>query len=77
MKKILIVAAAAGLMSLAACEGGTTNTAAENAEASHEANASMYEEAADNTTNAVAENVLENAAAVEENAADAAQANKN
>jgi hypothetical protein len=37
----------------------------------------MYEEAADNTTNAVAENVLDNAAAVEENAADAAQANKN
>lgn len=77
MKKILIVAAAAGLMSLAACESGTTNTAAENAEASHEANATMYDEAADNTSNVVAENILENAADAEENAADAAGANKN
>jgi rubrerythrin len=75
MKKILIVAATAGLMSLAACNGGTTNTAAENAADSHEANAAMYEEAADNTTNAVAENVFENAADVEENKADAAEAN--
>jgi rubrerythrin len=75
MKKILIVAATAGLMSLAACGGETTNTAVENAVESHEANAAMYEEAADNTVNAVAENVLENAAAVEENAADALEAN--
>ena len=75
MKKILIVAATAGLMSLAACGGETTNTTAENVAESHEANAAIYEEAADNTTNAVAENVLENAADVEENAADAAEAN--
>jgi hypothetical protein len=75
MKKILIVAATAGLMSLAACGGETTNTVAENVAESHEANAAMYEEAADNTTNAIAENVLENAAEVEENAADAAEAN--
>ena len=74
MKKVLIVAAAAGLMTLAACNSGTTNTAAENAEASHEANAAMYDEMADNATDATAENVLENASAVEENAADAAGA---
>ena len=75
MKKILIVAATAGLMSLAACNGGTTNTTAENVAESHEANAAIYEEAADNTSNAVAENVLENAADVEENKADAAHDN--
>ena len=73
MKKILIVAATAGLMSLAACNTGTTNnTAAENAAESHEANAAMYEAGADETTNAVQENLLDNAAAVEENAAEAA-----
>ena len=75
MKKILIVAATAGLMSLAACNGGTTNTTAENVAESHEANAAIYDEAADNTSNATAEAVLDNAAAVEENKADAAEAN--
>lgn len=75
MKKILIVAATAGLMSLAACNGGTTNTTAENVAADSAANAAAYEAAADNTTNAAAEAVLENAANVEENKADAAQAN--
>jgi hypothetical protein len=74
MKKILIVAAAAGLMSLAACEGGTTNTA-ENAGAAAEANASIYDEGATNDANAVAENVLDNATVVEGNVADAAPAN--
>ena len=75
MKKILIVAATAGLMSLAACNGGTTNTTAENVADSHEANAAIYDDAADNTTHAAAADVLENAADVEENAADAADAN--
>ena len=75
MKKILIVAATAGLMSLAACNGGTTNTTAENVADSHEAHAAAYEAAADNTTNAAAEATLENAANVEENKADAAAAN--
>jgi cell division protein FtsX len=75
MKKILIVAATAGLMSLAACNSGTTNTTAENVADNHEANAAIYEDAADNATNATVENVLENAADVEENAADAAEAN--
>ena len=41
----------------------------------HEANAAIYDDAADNTTNAVAADVLENAADVEENKADAAEAN--
>lgn len=75
MKKILIIAATAGLMSLAACGGGTTNTTAENVAESHEANAAIYEDAADNASNEVAEAALENAADVEENAADAASAN--
>lgn len=74
MKKVLIVAAAAGLMSLAACNPTTpTNTAAENAMESHEANAEVYDEAADNATTPAAENALENAAAAEENAAEAAE----
>lgn len=75
MKKILIVAAAAGLASLAACNSGTTNTTAENVAESHEANAAIYEDAADNTSNEAAEAVLENKADVEENKADAASAN--
>jgi len=77
MKKVLILAATAGLMSLAACNGGTTNTTAENVADSHDANAAMYEEAADNTSNDTAEAVLENAANSEENKADAAEANAN
>jgi protein involved in sex pheromone biosynthesis len=75
MKKILIVAATAGLMSLAACNGGTTNTTAENVADNHEANAAMYDEAADNTSNSAAEAVLENAEDASENAADAVEAN--
>lgn len=75
MKKILIVAATAGLMSLAACNGGTTNTTAENVAESHEANAEIYEEAADNTANTAVENTFEAAADHEENAADAVEAN--
>lgn len=76
MKKILIVAATAGLMSLAACNGGnTTNTTAENVAESQEANAAFYEDSADNATNAVAENVFENAADAADNAADVAHDN--
>ncbi|MBX3564436.1 MAG: hypothetical protein KF730_07660 [Sphingomonas sp.] len=75
MKKILIVAAAAGLVSLAACDKAVTNSTAENVAESHEANATAYEAAADNTTNGTAEAVLENKAAVEENKADAAHEN--
>ncbi|MES2987245.1 MAG: hypothetical protein V4808_05020 [Pseudomonadota bacterium] len=76
MKKILIVAAAAGLVSLAACDKGTTtNTTAENVAAAETANASMYDAAADNTSNTIAEAVLENKEAVAENKADAALAN--
>lgn len=77
MKKILFVAATAGLVSLAACNSAPTNTVAENVAESHEANAAAYEEAADNATNEVVEAVLENAADVEENKADAALANAN
>lgn len=75
MKKILIVAAAAGLASLAACNTTPTNTTAENVAEQHEANAAMYDAAADNTSNSTAEAVLENKEAVSENLADAASAN--
>lgn len=78
MKKILVIAAAtAGLMSLAACDKGATNTTAANVAASEEANAAMYDAAADNTSNSEAEAVLENKEAVAENKADAAADNAN
>jgi protein involved in sex pheromone biosynthesis len=72
MKKILMVAAAAGLMSLAAC-GGATNTVQENVIESHEANADNYEAAAENATSPAVENALLNAEASEENKAEAAE----
>lgn len=75
MKKILVIAATAGLMSLAACNSGPTNTVAENVAAAEEANAAAYEEAADNTSNIVEEAILENKADDAENKADAAEAN--
>ncbi|WP_448664564.1 hypothetical protein ACG3SL_07770 [Sphingomonas sp. CJ20] len=77
MKKILIVAATAGLMSLAACGGETTNTTAENVAEAQDANAAMYEAAADNATNETAEAVYENAADAADNASDQAAANAN
>jgi hypothetical protein len=58
MKKILIVAAAAGLMSLAACGEGTTTNTTDNTAV--EANASIYADGSENSANAEAENVLEN-----------------
>ena len=75
MKKILIVAAAAGLVSLAACNNTPTNTTAANVAESHEANAAIYQDVADNTSNATVEAAAENKAASEENKADAATAN--
>jgi len=47
MKKVLIVAAAAGLMSLAACTPAATNNTAE-----PEANAAAYDSATDNEVDA-------------------------
>ncbi|MES2442562.1 MAG: hypothetical protein V4574_06995 [Pseudomonadota bacterium] len=73
MKKILIVAAAAGLISLAACNTTPTNTAQENAVESHEANADYYQDVADNSSNAVVANAADTAEAVEENKAEAAE----
>ena len=75
MKKILIVAAVAGLASLAACNNTPTNTTAENVAAAETANAAIYDAAADNTSNSIAEAVLENKEAVAENNAEAAEAN--
>ncbi|WP_066794615.1 hypothetical protein [Sphingomonas soli] len=75
MKKILTVVAAAGLVSLAACNSTPTNTTAENVAADESANAAAYDAAADNTSNVVEAAVLENKAEVAENKADAAAAN--
>lgn len=77
MKKILIVAAAAGLMTLAACDkkADTGNAVVDNAIESAEANAAAYENAADAATNDVVEGALENAATNEAAAADALAAN--
>lgn len=73
MKKVLIVAAATGLMSLAACESTpAANNTAENVAEALEESADNLELAADNATNEVAEDALENAADNLEEAADAA-----
>ncbi|PXA83856.1 hypothetical protein DMC47_42140, partial [Nostoc sp. 3335mG] len=66
MKKIAIVLATAGLMSLAAC-GHNTNqadavaNAGDNAAASLDNQGDMLSAAADNSSNAVAANELDNA----------------
>lgn len=73
MKKILIAAATAGLMSLAACNGTANNSAQENAVESHEANADFYQDVADNSANAVVANEAAAAEATEESAAEAAE----
>lgn len=73
MKKILIVAAAAGLMTLGACNNSATNTTQDNVIESHETNADFYQEVADNSANATVANEATAAEAVEENAAEAAE----
>ncbi|MBA4762249.1 hypothetical protein [Sphingomonas sp.] len=70
MKKILIVAAATGLMSLAACNTPAANNTAENVAAGMEAEADNMEMVADNATNEVVEDAAENAADNMEAAAD-------
>lgn len=56
MKKVLIVAAAAGLISLAACTSPTTNTTVVN---DAEANAAIYADTGNTVDNGVVENVAE------------------
>lgn len=78
MKKIVFAAAAAGLMSLAACNNAAVE---ENAVVQNlEDTADNYDAMADLTSNEVAEDVLENAAdnveAVAENVEDAIEANQ-
>lgn len=70
MKKVLIVAAATGLMSLAACNGGTSaaNNTAENVAESLENGADLLEAEAANSTNEAGA-ILENAADTLDNAA--------
>jgi hypothetical protein len=62
MKKIVLFAAATGLLSLAACNTSPREQAADNVEANSEAVADNLEDAADNTSNAAAEATLENTA---------------
>tara|TARA_Y100000815_G_scaffold229368_1_gene218712 strand:- start:2073 stop:2321 length:249 start_codon:yes stop_codon:yes gene_type:complete len=75
MKKVLTVAAAAGLMMLGACQPAAENTTAENMIDSQEANAAMYENMADEATNESTEAMFENAADASEAAADAVEDN--
>lgn len=62
MKKIVLLAAASGLLSLTACNSSPREQVADNIEANSEAVADNLEDAADNTNNASAEAALENTA---------------
>lgn len=76
MKKVLIVAAATGLMSLAACETApVTNNTAENVAEALEESADNMEMMADNATNEVAEDALETEADNLQDRADEVAAN--
>lgn len=56
MKPILVLAAAAGLLAVAACDRSPPNAAQENSAESDEANADSYQDAAEDTSNAVLAN---------------------
>jgi hypothetical protein len=62
MKKMFVLAAAAGLVSLAACNSTPREQAADNIEANSEAVADNLEDAADNATTPAGEAMLENTA---------------
>ncbi|RSV17344.1 hypothetical protein [Sphingomonas sp. ABOLG] len=62
MKKTLVLALAAGLASLTACNSSPREHAADNIEANAESVADNLEDAADNVSNDAAEDRLENAA---------------
>lgn len=62
MKKILILSAAAGLVSLSACNTSPREQAADNIEANAEAVADNLEDAADNASTDAAADRLENRA---------------
>ena len=62
MKKTLVIAMAAGLASLTACNNTPREQAADNIEANSEAVADNLEDAADNAGTTAAENRLENKA---------------
>ncbi|MBR0551540.1 hypothetical protein [Stakelama marina] len=72
MKKIVFVAAAAGLMTLAACSSpeNADNAAAENMAANLEMTADNYDAMADNATTDANEMMMENMADNAEAAAD-------
>ena len=62
MKKTFVIAMAAGLVSLSACNSSPTEQAADNIESNTEAVADNLEDAADNVGNDAAEASLENKA---------------
>lgn len=73
MKKVLIAAAGAGLVSLAACTGATNDSVPDNAVESSEANADYYQRTADTMANAAVANLADAANAAEANSDAATQ----
>jgi hypothetical protein len=73
MKKIALVLAAAGLVSVAACNRTPTEAAADNLSDNLEMQADNLEAAADNTSNAAEAAALTNASENVENQADAVE----
>lgn len=70
MKKLFVLAAAAGLISLGACNQSATEQAADNVEANAEAVADNLEDAADYANTEAAEDALENQADAVRNTGD-------
>ena len=62
MKKVIVLALAGGLMSLAACNTSPREQAADNVEANAEATADNLEDAADNAGTTAGADTLENQA---------------
>ncbi|WP_010164687.1 MULTISPECIES: hypothetical protein [unclassified Sphingomonas] len=62
MKKMFVLAAAAGLVSLAACNSTPREQAADNIESNTEAVADNLEDAADNASTVAGKDMLENKA---------------
>lgn len=71
MKKIAFAVAAAGLLTLGACNKHDDNPAAQNLEAAADANEAMADNATTEAGEAALENVADNQHAMADNAADA------
>ena len=71
MKKIVFAVAAAGLLTLGACNKADDNAAAQNLEAAADANEAMADNATTEAGEAVLDNLADNQSAMADNAADA------